>query len=133
MPSTRSGSGGRRSRGQVPREPAFKIKLAPAEKAAVRAAAARAGMAPGAFAAQAVVDVAEDWVRPGPAVRRELQAELTDLVHLVYRAGVNINQAVARLNATGQPGPDLKPAAESCMRTVRRADEAIQLLRRELL
>ena len=90
-------------------------------------------MAPGAFAAQAVVDVAEDWVRPGPAVRRELQAELTDLVHLVYRAGVNINQAVARLNATGQPGPDLKPAAESCMRTVRRADEAIGLLRRELL
>ena len=133
MPSTRSGSGGRRSRGRVPREPAFKVKLAPAEKAAVRAAAARAGMAPGAFAAQAVVDVAEDWVRPGPAVRRELQAELTNLVHLVYRAGVNLNQAVARLNATGQPGPDLKPAAESCMRTVRRADEAIGLLRRELL
>lgn len=132
MPSSRSGSGGRRSRGRVPREPAFKIKLAPAEKAAVRAAAGRAGMAPGAFAAQAVVDVAEDWVRPGPAVRRELQAELTDLVHLVYRAGVNLNQAVARLNATGQPGPDLKPAAESCMRTVRRADEAIGLLRREL-
>ena len=118
MPSSRSGSGGRRSRGRVPREPAFKIKLAPAEKAAVRAAAGRACMAPGAFAAQAVVDVAEDWVRPGPAVRRELQAELTDLVHLVYRAGVNLNQAVARLNATGQPGPDLKPAAESCMRTV---------------
>jgi hypothetical protein len=133
MPSSRSGSGGRRSRGQVPREPAFKVKLLPAEKAAVRAAAARAGLAPGAFAAQAVVDVAEDWVRPGPAVRRELQAELTDLVHLVYRAGVNLNQAVAGLNATGRPGPDLKPAAEFCMRTVRRVDETIELLRRDLL
>jgi hypothetical protein len=39
---------------------------------------------------------------------------------------------VARLNATGQPGPDLEPAAEFCMRTVRRADETIELLRREL-
>jgi hypothetical protein len=66
-------------------------------------------------------------------VRRELQAGLTGLVHLVYRAGVNLNQAVARLNATGQPGPDLKPAAESCMRAVRRADETIELIRRELL
>ena len=132
MPSTQSGSSGRRSRGRVPREPAFTIKLAPAEKAAVRAAAGRAGLAPGAFAAQAVVDVAEDWVRPGPAVRRELQDQLADLVHQVYRAGVNLNHAVARLHATGQPGPDLEPAAEFCMRTVRRADETIELLRREL-
>ena len=132
MPSTRSGSGGRRSRGRVPREPAFRIKLSSAEKAAVRAAAARADLAPGAFAAQAVVDVAEDWVRPGPAVRRELAAELMEIAHLVGRAGVNLNQAVAGLNATGQPGPDLEPAAAFCMRTVRRVDEVVELLRRGL-
>jgi hypothetical protein len=132
MPSPRSGSGGRRSRGRVPREPAFTIKLSAAEKAAVRAAAARAGMAPGAFAAQAVVDVAEDWVRPGPAVRRELMAELMDAAELVRRAGVNLNQAVARLNATGQPGLDLEPSAQFCMRAVRRADETVQLIRRGL-
>lgn len=132
MPSTRSGSGGRRSRGRVPREPAFRIKLSAAEKAAVRAAAAWVGMAPGAFAAQAVVDVAEDWVRPGPAVRRELAAELMEIAHLVGRAGGNLNQAVARLNATGQLGPDLEPAAAFCMRTVRRVDETVQLIRREL-
>ena len=55
-----------------------------------------------------------------------------EIAHLVGRAGVNLNQAVARLNATGQPGPDLEPAAEFCMRTVRRADEAVELLRRGL-
>ena len=105
MPSTRSGSGGRRSRGRVPREPAFRIKLSAAEKAAVRAAAARAGMAPGAFAAQAVVDVAEDWVRPGPAVRRELAAELMEIAiwsagHPVPRPGrlsAGISQCPARI------------------------------------
>ena len=76
--------------------------------------------------------MAEDWVRPDPAVRRELQDQLADLAHQVHRAGVNLNHVVARLNATGQPGPDLEPAAEFCMRTVRRADETIELLRREL-
>jgi hypothetical protein len=128
MLSALSGSGGRRPRGQVPRGHVIKAKLSAAEKAAVTAAAARAGLAPGAFIAQAAVDVAEDQVVPDAAVRRKLLAELTRAADLVHRAGVNLNQAVTRLNATGQPGHDLGPSAEFCMRAVRRVDEAARLL-----
>jgi len=59
-------------------------------------------------------------------------AALADVSHetLVRRAGTNLNQAVARLNATGQRGADLVPSAEFCVRVIRRLDEAAEQLRR---
>jgi hypothetical protein len=36
----------------------------------------------------------------------------------VRRAGTNLNQAVAKLNATGQRGEDLLPAAQFCARVI---------------
>jgi len=63
-----------------------------------------------------------------PVMQRETLAELFRLAGLVRRAGVNLNQAVTRLNATGEAGPDLEPSAAYCMRTVRRVDEAAQLI-----
>ncbi|MGH3236192.1 MAG: hypothetical protein ACRDOH_23630, partial [Streptosporangiaceae bacterium] len=51
---------------------------------------------------------------------------------LVRRAGTNLNQAVARLNATGQPGPDLGPAADYCLRVVERIDQAAEHISRGL-
>ena len=59
-------------------------------------------------------------------------AELIRASGLVRRAGVNLNQAVARLNATGEPGPDLGPAAAYCTRVLRHVDEAAELIRRRL-
>jgi len=35
-----------------------------------------------------------------------------------------LNQAVARLNATGERGEDLLPAAQFCVRVIHRLDEA---------
>jgi len=120
--------GGRRPRGQEPRELVIKVKLSAAEKAKVAAAAARAGLAPAAWAGQALMDAAEHRAVAVPVMQRETLAELFRLAGLVRRAGVNLNQAVTRLNATGEAGPDLEPSAAYCMRTVRRVDEAAQLI-----
>ena len=51
---------------------------------------------------------------------------------LVRRAGTNFNQTVARLNAAGQPGPDLERSAAFCLRAVRQANEAADLIHRRL-
>jgi len=51
---------------------------------------------------------------------------------LARRIGTNLNQAVARLNATGQRGDDLLPAAQFCARVVRRLDAAAEQVRRSL-
>jgi hypothetical protein len=50
----------------------------------------------------------------------------------VRQVGTNLNQAVARLNATGQRGNDLLPAAQFCVRVIRRLDEAAEQLRRSV-
>jgi hypothetical protein len=51
---------------------------------------------------------------------------------LVRRIGTNFNQAVARLNATGQPGEDLVPAAQFRARVTGRLDETPEQLRRSV-
>jgi hypothetical protein len=59
-------------------------------------------------------------------------AELMAAAGLVRRVGTNLNQAVARLNATGERGEDLVPAAEFCARVIRRLDEAAEQVRRSI-
>jgi len=64
-----------------------------------------------------------------------LRAALVELMRatgLVRRIGVNLNQAVARLNATSQRGEDLGPAAQMCGRVIRRLDEVAEQVRRSI-
>jgi hypothetical protein len=63
---------------------------------------------------------------------REALVELMSAAGLVRRAGTNLNQAVARLNATGQRGEDLVPAAHFCVRVIRRLDEAAEQVCRSI-
>ena len=63
---------------------------------------------------------------PVPVFQQEMLREL------VRVRGMVPNQAVARLNASGEPGPDLEPAVAYCMRTIRHVDEAALLLSRRL-
>ena len=63
---------------------------------------------------------------------REALVELMAAAGLVRRVGTNLNQAVARLNATGQRGEDLLPAAQFCARVIRRLDEAAEHVRRSV-
>lgn len=122
----------RRSRQAVPRPRVVQFSLTEAEYAEVSQAAERLGLARGAYAAEVVLAAAKGTPAPEPSPLREALVELMTASGLVRRAGTNLNQAVARLNATGQRGADLLPAAEFCARVIRRLDEAAEQLRRAI-
>jgi len=63
---------------------------------------------------------------------RDALAELMAAAGLARRVGTSLNQAVARLNATGERGEDLVPAVEFCTRVIRRLDEAAEHVRRSI-
>ena len=98
----------------------------------VSQAAERSGLARGAFAAEAALASARGGEARALSPLREALTELIAAAGLVRRAGTNLNQAVARLNATGQRGEDLLPATRFCARVVRRLDEAAEQLRRSV-
>ena len=78
---------------------------------------------------------AVDWVgvrNEANRVWREALAELICASGLVRRIGVNLNQAVARLNATGQRSGDLLPYAAESLRRVERLDAAAEEVRKAL-
>ena len=84
-----------------------RFALTDEEYAEVSAAARQAGLARGAYAAEATLALARGAVTAP-------DAPLADAVHALDRAalgvrriGVNLNQAVAKLNATGQWSGDL--------------------------
>jgi Mobilization protein NikA len=111
-----SGQGRRRPRQPVPRTRRVEVTLTGEEYAVIEAAARRAGLARRAYIAQAVLSAAANG---GPLGGQEaLQRVLIELMRaagLVRRIGTNINQAVAKLNATGNlPG--------YAAATIRRAD-----------
>jgi len=108
------------------------FSLTEAEFDEVSDAAAQAGLARGAFAAEVTLAAARGLqARAGSPLRAALR-ELMTAAGLVRRIGTNFNQAVARLNATGQPGEDLVPSAEFCVRVIRRLDEAAEQVRRSI-
>jgi hypothetical protein len=98
----------------------------------VSTTAARLGLARGAFAADATLAVARGIPARSASPLREVLVELMSAAGLVRRAGTNLNQAVARLNATGQRGDDLLPAAQFCVRVIHRLDEAAEQVRRSV-
>jgi hypothetical protein len=121
----------RRARGQDRRH-RVSVRLSDGELAALSAAAGRAGLALSAYLAQAGLDAAEHRAAPVGEVQREALGQLIRAAGQVHRIGVNLNQAVARLNATGAAGPDLEPAAAYCMQVLGRVDEAATHITRRL-
>jgi hypothetical protein len=123
---------GRRSRQAAKRLRRVEFALTEEEFAELDAAAARARLARGAYAAHAALAIARGEIsRPGVPVREAL-AEVIRCAGLVRRAGVNLNQAVAKLNATGQRSGDLLPYAAESLRRARRLDAAAEELRKRL-
>ena len=123
---------GRRSRQAVPRPRLVKFFLAEEELAELDEAARHAGLARGAFAAEAALAAARGRSSRAGSPVREALVELMTAAGLVRRAGTNLNQAVAKLNATGQRGDDLFPAAQFCVRVIHRLDETAEQLRRSV-
>ena len=72
----------------------------------------------------------------GPLGDREsLQRALIELMRaagLVHRIGTNINQAVAKLHATGQPAGDLPGYATGSIRRADHIDEVADAVRKAL-
>lgn len=63
---------------------------------------------------------------------RQALGEFVRAAGLVRRIGVNLNQAVAKLNATGQRSGDLVPCAAECARRAERLDTAAEEIRKRL-
>ncbi len=120
-----SGQGRRRARQPVPRTRRVEFTLTGEEYAAFIAAAGRAELARRAYAAQAAMAAATYHSPVGDQEPlRQALIELMRAAGLVRRIAANLNQAVAKLDATGQPAGDLpRYAAE----TTRRADHIDQV------
>jgi hypothetical protein len=123
----------RRPRQAVKRSRTLRFDLTEDEFSEIEAAAADIGLAKGAFAAQATLTAARH--RAGiraDSVLHEALGEFIRAAGLVRRIGVNLNQAVARLNATGQRSGDLLPYARESLHRAEVLDQAAEEVRRRI-
>jgi hypothetical protein len=102
------------------------------EFAVIETAAARAGLTPTGYVAEAALAVARGTAPPSTSPLRELVVELAQLRTQVRRVGTNLNQAVAALNATGEAPVWLPEAAALCVRAVERVDAVSSAIGRRL-
>src|SRR5579872_2464961 len=123
---------GRRSREFAKRGRRVEFSLTNEEFDDLEAAATRAGLARGAYAAEAALSVARGVTSLADSPFREALGEFIRAAGLVRRIGVNLNQAVAKLNATGQRSGDLLPYAAACLRRAERLDAVAEEIRRML-
>jgi hypothetical protein len=119
-PARPGGQGRRRPRQPVPRTRTVEFTLNAQEYALLVEAARQAGMARRAYVAQTVIAAAANGTTVSGQDPPELiLIELMRAAGLVRRISTNLNQAIAKLTATGQPAGELaRWAAES----TRRAD-----------
>jgi hypothetical protein len=116
----------------VKRPRTIRFDLSEKEFGEIWAAAERAGLAKGAFVAQAALAVARGGGLPPESPQRQALSEFIRAAGLVRRIGVNLNQAVAKLNATGQRSGDLLPYAAESIRRTQLLDQAAEELRKRL-
>jgi hypothetical protein len=124
--------GGRRPRQSGKRPHKVEFRLTDEELSLLEDAARRSGRARGAFAAEAALAAAQSGPAAGNAGLAEVVGELMRASGLVRRIGVNLNQAVARLNATGQRSGDLLPYARESMRRAEILTTAAEEVRKAL-
>jgi hypothetical protein len=128
-----SGQGRRRARQLVPRPRRVEFTLTGEEYAVMVAAARRAGLARRAYAAQAALAAAANR-RPvsDQEPLAQVLIELMRAAELVRRIATNLNQAVAKLNATGQPAGALPGYAAESSRRADHIDQVADAVRKAL-
>ena len=132
-PAGLGGQGRRRARQPVPRTRTVEFTLTAQEYAILVEAAGRAGMARRAYAAQVALAAAANGTTVSGQDPLELVLiELMGAAGLVRRIATNINQAVAKLNATGQPAGDLPGYAAGSMRRADHIDAVADTVRKAL-
>ena len=128
----REAQGSRRPRQQGRRCHRVEFSLTADEFAALEDAAGRAGLARGAYAAQVVLGhINGSGIGPEVPVREALR-EMVHAAGLAHKIGVLLNQAVAKLNATGQRPGELEQCARICMRRVANMDAAAEQVRKTI-
>lgn len=100
------------------------IRLDDAEYAELVAAASRVGLTPSSYAAACAMAAARNTTPPVEVPARRAIVELQEARTQVRRFAVNVNQAVAALNATGQAPEWMRTAIEGAGRAVARVEAA---------
>jgi hypothetical protein len=100
------------------------LRLSEEEYAALADAAGTAGLTPAGFATEAALAAARGEGMPEHRALRALVLELMAARTQVRRYGVNVNRAVAQLQATGEAPGWLERAAAGADRGVARLDAA---------
>jgi hypothetical protein len=94
----------------------------------VAEAARGAGLTPSGYAAEAALAAANGVDAPSTAPLREALLELMAARGQVRRFGVNVNQAVRELNATGDVPPWLAQAVSLTLRAVSQLEQAASVV-----
>ena len=127
------GQGRRRARQPVPRTRTVEFTLNAQEYALLVEAAQRAGMARRAYVATVVLDgAANGTTASGQDPLELILIELMRAAGLVRRITTNLNQAIAKLTATGQPAGDLPRWAAESKRRADRIDAVADAVRQAL-
>lgn len=108
------------------------LRVSEAEREDIAAAAAKAGLTPSGYAAEAALAAARGSEPPRPEPWREALTEVMAARAQVRRFGGNVNQAVRALNATGEPPEWLDRAVALAGRAVSDLDDAATELARRL-
>jgi hypothetical protein len=109
-----------------------KVRYDADEHAAVASAAGRAGLTTAGYVASAALAAATDTSPPTQAPLRELLSELLAARTALRRYAVNLNQAVAALNAGADAPVWLPRAAAGASRAVAGVDEVTAQVSRQL-
>ncbi len=140
MADARGGAGdavaARRRRRRQPsaRRHRVEFSLTDEEFAALCEAAGRAGLARGAYAARATLGAVRGGGGGGGGpLLRDAMTALARCEAQVRKIGTNLNQAVAKLNATGQADGSLARYAAASIRIAGRLAEAAEQVRRAAL
>ena len=99
------------------------ISVDPEEYGELESAAAGAGVTVSAYVADAALRSVRGTSAPLSLPLRDALADLVRATAQVQKVGVNLNQAVAKLNATGQQSGDLLPYASLAARVMTLLDE----------
>ena len=122
----------RRRRDQVPRQRKVTVRYSEDEWERLQRNADRARLAVAAWVAEASLDAPRSTGRSGGAGavdREEVLLQLLGIHRQLRGACTNLNQAVARLNATGESPGELPAIAAYVRRVTTAVDEALVAVR----
>ena len=127
------GQGRRRARQPVPRTRTVEFTLTGEEYALLVEAAGQAGMARRAYVATVVLDGAANGTTiSGQDPLELILLELMRAAGLVRRITANLNQAIAKLTAAGQPAGELPRYAAESTRRADHIDAVADVVRKAL-